>query len=100
MIPKSGNRFSDKDHAQSNSNSESDMTTASVGAAKLTRIEETYEPNFEARTFFTDWRDEIVAPHLGWMVPNHFDPASGRLKLSIHSWLLDIGGGERPTTTP
>jgi glyoxylase-like metal-dependent hydrolase (beta-lactamase superfamily II) len=68
------------------------MTTATIGAAKLTRIEETYEPNFEARTFFADWRDEIVAPHLGWMVPNHFDPASGRLKLSIHSWLLDIGG--------
>src|SRR5438477_5998521 len=61
-------------------NGHSCMTTATVGAAKLTRIEETYEPNFEARTFFTEWRDELVAPHLGWMVPNHFDPASGRLK--------------------
>jgi len=68
------------------------MTTAIVGAAKITRIEESYEPNFEARTFFADWRDEIVAPHLGWMVPDHFDPASGRLKLSVHSWLIQIGG--------
>ena len=40
------------------------MTTATIGAAKITRIEESYEPNFEAKTFFTDWRDEIVAEHL------------------------------------
>ena len=54
------------------------MTTVTIGAAKITRIEESYEPNFEARTFFTDWRDEIVAEHLGWMVPHHFDAAERR----------------------
>ena len=70
----------------------SSMITTTVGAAKITRIEESYEPNFEARTFFPDWRDEIVAPHLGWMVPGHYDPPSGRLKLSVHSWLIQIGG--------
>ena len=63
-----------------------------VGAAKITRIEETYELFFEAKTFFADWRDEIVAEHMPWMVPNHYDPASGYLKLSIHSWLIEIGG--------
>ena len=47
---------------------------------------------FEAKTFFADWRDEIVAEHMGWMVPDHYDPATGFLKLSIHSWLLEIGG--------
>ena len=67
-------------------------TTATIGAAKITRIEESYEPNFEARTFFPDWRDEIVAGHLHWMVPHHFDAASGWLKLSVHSWLIEIGG--------
>src|ERR1041384_1984997 len=66
------------------------MTT--VGAAKITRIEESYAPIFEARKFFPDWRDEIVAEHMGWMVPDHFDPASGYLKLSVHSWLIEIGG--------
>src|SRR4051812_29134157 len=70
----------------------SHMTIATVGAAKITRIEESYEPNFEARTFFPDWRDEIVAPHMHWMAPAHYDPASGRLKLSIHSWLIEISG--------
>ena len=68
------------------------MTTATIGAAKISRIEESYGPFFEAKTFFTDWRDEIVAEHMPWMVPDHFDPASGYLKLSIHSWLIEIGG--------
>ena len=68
------------------------MTTTTIGAARITRIEESYEPNFEARTFFTDWRDEIVAEHLPWLAPNHFDPATGWLKLSVHSWLIEIGG--------
>ena len=68
------------------------MTTATIGAAKISRIEESYDFFFEAKTFFTDWRDEIVAEHLPWMVPDHFDPASGYLKLSIHSWLIEIGG--------
>jgi glyoxylase-like metal-dependent hydrolase (beta-lactamase superfamily II) len=67
------------------------MTTM-IGAAKITRIEESYEPNFEAKTFFSDWRDEIVAEHLPWMVPNHFEPATGWIKLSVHSWLIEIGG--------
>ena len=61
------------------------MTIATVGAAKITRIEETYGFFFEAKQFFADWRDEIVAEHMGWMVPDHYDPKTGYLKLSIHS---------------
>ena len=68
------------------------MTTVNIGAAKITRIEETYGHFFEAKTFFADWRDEIVAPRMNWLAPDHYDPASGFLKLSIHSWLIDIAG--------
>ena len=68
------------------------MTTARIGAATITRIEETYGHFFEAKTFFADWRNELVAGHMDWMVPDHYDPASGFLKLSIHSWLIEIGG--------
>src|SRR5258707_14663573 len=75
------------------------MTTARIGAATITRIEETYGLFFAARTFFADWRDEAVAEHLPWMVPDHFDPASGFLKLSIHSWLVEIGGRKKPIDT-
>src|SRR5947207_988853 len=68
------------------------MSAIKVGAATITRIEESYEPNFDPVMFFADWRPEILDEHRGWMVPNHFDPATGLLKLSIHSWLIKIGG--------
>ena len=67
------------------------MTTVTAGKATITRIEESYEPNFEAKTFFADWRPEVVAQH-PWMLPSHYDVATGYLKLSVHSWLIRIGG--------
>ena len=68
------------------------MTQVTIGAAKLARIEESYEPNFDAASFFADWRPEIVAQHRDWMLPGHYDVATGFLKLSVHSWLIRIGG--------
>lgn len=68
------------------------MTTVTIGAASLTRIEELYAADWDAPAFFPDWRPDLVAPHLEWMVPDHFDPAKNCLKLSIHSWLIRIGG--------
>jgi len=68
------------------------MTEVRIGAATVSRIEESYEPNFEAATFFADWQSDIVEKHRDWMVSDHFDPASGFLKLSVHSWLISIGG--------
>ena len=68
------------------------MTTVTIGAASLTRIEELYAADWDAPAFFPDWRQELIAPHLRWMVPDHFDPAKNCLKLSIHSWLIRIGG--------
>jgi len=61
-------------------------------AAKITRIEETYEPNFDAKWFFPDRQPDVVERHRDWMLPNHYDPASGKLKLSIHSWFVQVGG--------
>jgi glyoxylase-like metal-dependent hydrolase (beta-lactamase superfamily II) len=68
------------------------VNTFTIGAATITRIEESYEPNFDAHTFFPDWQPDVVERHRAWMVPHHYDPASGKLKLSIHSWLVRIGG--------
>jgi glyoxylase-like metal-dependent hydrolase (beta-lactamase superfamily II) len=68
------------------------MDAVKIGDATVTRIEETYEPNFDAAKFFSDWRPEIVQEHRDWMLPNHFDPASGMIKLSVHSWLITVGG--------
>ena len=67
------------------------MERVKIGAAEVIRIEESYEPNFDAALFFPDWRPEVVAPHLGWMAPDHYDAATAWLKLSVHSWLIRIG---------
>jgi glyoxylase-like metal-dependent hydrolase (beta-lactamase superfamily II) len=68
------------------------MTNVTIGAARLTRIEELYAADWDAPAFFPDWRPELVQEHLGWMTPNHFDPAKNCLKLSIHSWLIRLDG--------
>jgi len=68
------------------------MTVFSVGDARIARIEETYQPVYKPRDLFPEWSDEIYDRHRHWLVPNHYDPASGLIKLSVHSWLLQIGG--------
>jgi glyoxylase-like metal-dependent hydrolase (beta-lactamase superfamily II) len=68
------------------------MTEVKIGGGTAVRIEESYEPNFVAKTFFADWRPEVVEEHRAWMVPNHYDEATASLKLSVHSWLLRVGG--------
>lgn len=68
------------------------MSTFSIGGATVTRVEETYEPNFEAVKFFADWSADAVAPHRAWLDGPHWDPVRGMLKLSVHSWLVKMGG--------
>jgi glyoxylase-like metal-dependent hydrolase (beta-lactamase superfamily II) len=68
------------------------MTVFSVGEAKITRIEETYQPVYPPRDIFPEWNEDIFNRHQHWLVPNHYDPESGLIKLSVHSWLLQIGG--------
>ena len=42
--------------------------------------------------FFPDWTPEVVQQHRDWLIPNHYEEASNSLKLSVHSWLLTVGG--------
>jgi len=63
-----------------------------VGAAKITRIEETYGATYPLRKIFPDCTDDLVAQHRHWLSPHHYDADSGLIKLSVHSWLLEIGG--------
>ncbi len=37
------------------------MTEVKLGAATVQRIEESYEPNFDAKMFFPDWKPDVVA---------------------------------------
>jgi hypothetical protein len=68
------------------------MTVFTVGKARITRIEETYGPTYRARDIFPEFDDRILAKHAAWLAPSHYDAASGFIKLSVHSWLLQTGG--------
>ena len=68
------------------------MTEVKIGGATVTRIEESYAPIFDATKFFPDWRPNVVDEHRDWMLPDHYDPTSGFLKFSVHSWLIKLAG--------
>lgn len=59
-----------------------------IGEVLVTRIEEMQGPGFEATHLFPDWTDEGVTSHLEWLVPRYFQPETGRLMTSIHTWLV------------
>jgi glyoxylase-like metal-dependent hydrolase (beta-lactamase superfamily II) len=67
------------------------MTVFTVGKASIVRIEETYGPTYRAHDIFPEFDEHILAKHAGWLAPSHYDAASGFIKLSVHSWLLQIG---------
>jgi len=67
------------------------MTVFSVGQATIARVEETYGPTYRASELFPEWNDDILAAHAHWLAPNHYDAESGLIKLSVHSWLLQLG---------
>ena len=68
------------------------MISFAVGQSTITRVEETYGPTFRPADIFPEWSDETLAAHAHWLAPHHYDAASGLLKISVHSWLLQIGG--------
>ena len=68
------------------------MTQFTVGQATIARIEETYLPVYRPRDIFPEYNDAIAAEHAHWMAPHHYDRDQDLIKLSVHSWLLKIGG--------
>jgi glyoxylase-like metal-dependent hydrolase (beta-lactamase superfamily II) len=68
------------------------MTEFKVGKATIVRIEETYLPTYPVRNIFPACDDDILAKHAGWLAPNHYEAETGLIKLSVHSWLLKVGG--------
>ncbi len=67
------------------------MTQIGIGAAVIDRIAESVYSDFKATTFFAGWGPEVVAEHRKWMVPHHYNEATGHLNLAIHSWLIRTG---------
>ncbi len=67
------------------------MQVFKVGKATVTRIEETYQPIYPVKDLFPACTDEILQKHASWLPP-HYDAATGKIKLSVHSWLLQVDG--------
>jgi glyoxylase-like metal-dependent hydrolase (beta-lactamase superfamily II) len=67
---------------------EQQVTTFSFGDVTATRIEESLVPVFNPTSFIPDFDFAAVEPHMDWFAPNHFDPVTGRLVISMHSWLI------------
>ncbi|HKU96945.1 MAG TPA: MBL fold metallo-hydrolase [Vineibacter sp.] len=64
------------------------MQERMIGAVKVTRIEEMMGPGFPAAQFFPEFDAETFKAHEHWLAPRYYDPPSGKLVTSIHTWLV------------
>lgn len=64
------------------------MFDFSFGDVSVTRIVEMEMPMLGATEFFPDWDPRAVEAHRDWMVPRHFDPASGKVVINIQAFLI------------
>ena len=67
------------------------MQDRHIGDVRVTRIEEQMGPGFPAKDFFPEFDAETFAAEGHWLAPSYYQPESGRLMTSIHSWLLRTG---------
>ena len=58
------------------------------GSAKIFRVEESIDTSFQAASFFPQFALEQLAALPPWLVPQHVQPDSGALVLSMHSWVV------------
>src|SRR4051812_2462282 len=63
-----------------------------VGAATVTPVVEMVDHSFDFFRFFPKATEAALQENVGWMAPHHFDKASRRVLLSMHSWLVEAGG--------
>ncbi|CAN5918962.1 MBL fold metallo-hydrolase [soil metagenome] len=67
------------------------MQDRHIGDVRVTRIEEQIGPGFPAKDFFPEFEAETFAAETGWLAPSYYQPESGRLMTSLHSWLVRTG---------
>jgi len=60
-----------------------------IGDATVVRIEELLgHSSFPPAGYLAGFEREKLERHLGWLVPDHYDPAADALVTSVHSWLI------------
>ncbi len=63
-----------------------------LGRATITRVEETNVPSYPISKVFPELSEAELAAHLPWLAPHHYDADKGLIRLSVHSWLIQIDG--------
>ena len=63
-------------------------TRMDLGDIAIHRIVETEQPLFQPLVFFPTLGAERLADNLGWLQPRYIDPASGKLIMSVQSYLV------------
>ena len=67
------------------------MAAHVIGDVTIDRVEENAGPSFLPGQLYPDWTPEALERHRHWMVPRAFHERSGRLVMSLHSWILRTG---------
>lgn len=63
-----------------------------IGAALMRPVVELDEHTMPPQAFITDFTAADLAPHAHWLCPQHVDPQSQALRLSMHAWLIEANG--------
>jgi glyoxylase-like metal-dependent hydrolase (beta-lactamase superfamily II) len=64
-----------------------------IGNARLDPVVELESTAFPLDQFQIGVDPAFLAPHLGWLAPDHWDPAANAILLSHHSWVVRTPGG-------
>jgi len=59
-----------------------------IGDVSIARVEDYHGTGLTGPGMFPAWRPEMWQEHASWLVPHFYDPDTGRLRTSIHSWLV------------
>jgi glyoxylase-like metal-dependent hydrolase (beta-lactamase superfamily II) len=62
-----------------------------IGDALIAQVEESVQPSFVPNTLLPDCTPHELSKHMHWMAPRHFDPAEGKFRTSVRSFLVKTG---------
>ena len=64
------------------------MRTLEFGGVTVDRVVESEGPSYFPDFIFPDATENGMAAEMDWLLPHFFDPASGRLLMSLHSYVI------------
>ena len=62
-----------------------------IGDALIAQVEESVQPSFVPNMLLPDCTPHELSKHMHWMAPLHFDPAEGKFRTSVRSFLVKTG---------